>query len=304
MQPSSYPPPAPPPQACYRHPDRPAGVICQRCDRPICPQCMHQASVGFHCPECTKAGAQKVYQGVGSLRSAPVLTQALIGLNVLVFLLGAIVSRDQVSEYFQGSITQFHVDFSVIGTAWIRGDFLYSGPVPGAEAIGVGNGEWYRLVTSGFLHYGVFHLAINMWALWVLGQAVEQYGGRARLAAIYAVALLCGSFGGLLVSPDSFGAGASGAIFGLMGAMFIVLRVQGIPWRGSPLLNVLILNLVITFAFSGISKGAHVVGLVGGAIAAWAMFELPRRPGVSKAVPWAVCAGVALASVVASIAVA
>ena len=89
-----------------------------------------------------------------------------------------------------------------------------------------------------------------------------------------------------------------------MGAMFIVLRVQGIPWRGSPLLNVLILNLVITFAFSGISKGAHLGGLVGGAIAAWAMFELPRRPGVSKAVPWAICAGVALASVVASIAVA
>lgn len=264
---------------------------------------MHQASVGFHCPECTKKGAQKVYQGVGALRVAPVLTQVLIGLNLLVFALGALLSAD-IPGYLTGDITSFHIDFAVVARLWQQGDTLYIVALPGTDPIGVGNGEWYRLVTSGFLHYGAFHIAVNMWALWVLGQSVEQYGGRARLGAIYAVSLLFGSFGALLLSPDSFGAGASGAIFGLMGAMFIIFRVQGIPWQGSPIVNVLVLNLIITFAVPGISKGAHLGGLVGGALAAWLLFDLPRRAGVAKQLPWALCAAAGAASVVGAIVVA
>ena len=264
---------------------------------------MHQASVGFHCPECTKQGAQKVYQGFGAIRVAPVLTQVLIGLNVLVFAIGALLSTD-VAGYLQGDLTAFHIDYSVVGRLWALGDSLYIVAVPGSDPIGVGNGEWYRLVTSGFLHYGAFHLVVNMWALWVLGQAVEQHGGRARMGVVYGVALLVGSFGALLLSPDSFGAGASGAIFGLMGAMAVVYRAQGIPLRSSPIFNIVVLNLIITFAIPGISKGAHLGGLVGGALAAWVLFDFARRPGLAKAVPWAICGAIAVGSVLASIAVA
>lgn len=257
---------------------------------------MHQASVGFHCPDCTKKGAQQVYRGVASLRERPIVTYWLLGLNVAIFAIGALVARDQLADYLQGSITQFHLDWGVIGNALVRNA---DGSV---SQIGVANGEPYRLVTSGFLHYGILHLAVNMWALWVLGQALEQYAGRARFAVIYGVALLFGSMGALLLEPSDLGAGASGAIFGLMGAMFIVMRVQGIPWRGSPLLNVLIVNLFITFAVPGISRGAHLGGLVGGLVAGWALFELARRPGLPKQVPWAVCAGVAIVAVGASMA--
>lgn len=285
---------------CYRHPDREAGIVCQRCDRPICPQCMHQASVGFHCPECTKKGAQKVYQGVGALRVRPIVTQVLVGLNVVVFLIGAALSGE-AADYFGGSLTQFQVDFGAMAKLWERADGLYTGPVLGSEAIGVGAGEWYRLVTSGFLHYGVFHILVNMWALWVLGQALEQYGGRIRFGVIYGVSLLAGSFGAVLLSPQSVAAGASGAIFGLMGALFLVFRAQGVPWRNSPLLNILVLNLVITFAIPSISKGAHLGGLAGGLLAGWLLIDVARRPGVGDKVAYGICGAVAVALVVASV---
>jgi membrane associated rhomboid family serine protease len=260
---------------------------------------MHQASVGFHCPECTKQGAQKVYQGIGSLRVAPVLTQIIIAVNVAVFALGAVIDG---AGAFAGDTGRMAVDFGLTAKLWERSDGLFLGPVLGSEAIGVGAGEWYRLVTSGFLHYGILHLAVNMYALWILGQAVEQMGGRGRLGAIYATSLLAGSFGALVLSPDGLTAGASGAIFGLMGAIFLAQRAQGIPFRNSPLLGVLLINLVITLGISSISVGGHLGGLAGGALAGWALFDLARRPGTSKQLPWLVCGGVALACVVGSIA--
>jgi membrane associated rhomboid family serine protease len=262
---------------------------------------MHQASVGFHCPECTKQGAQKVYQGMASLRVAPVLTQIIIGLNVAVFLLGAALDGGGAVSGDRG---QLNVDFGLTAKLWERADGLFVGPVPGSEAIGVGAGEWYRLISSGFLHYGLIHLAVNMYGLWILGQAVEQMGGRARLGAIYVTSLLAGSLGALILSPGGLTAGASGAIFGLMGAIFLAQRAQGIPFRNSPLLGVLLINLVITLGISSISVGGHLGGLVGGAIAGWAMFDLPRRPGIAKQLPWVLCGAVALACVVGSIVVA
>ncbi|WP_421118909.1 rhomboid family intramembrane serine protease [Aquihabitans daechungensis] len=279
-------------QTCYRHPDQQAGVICQRCDRPICPQCMHQASVGFHCPECTKAGAQKVYQGVASLVQRPVVTEVLMGLNVLVFVIGYLVVRS--GDYLAGSGTQFHVDYASI--AYLRGNVLlgYSG--------GVGGGEWYRLVTAGFVHFGIIHLAVNMYSLWILGRAAEQYAGRLKFGIIYGVSLLAGSFGSLVMEPQALSAGASGAIFGLMGAMFLAFRAQGIPLSRSPLLSVLILNLLITFSVPNISIGAHLGGLIGGAIAGWAFFDLARRPGIDQRIPYVVCGVLTVAMVVGSIA--
>ena len=171
-------------QTCYRHPDQPAGVICQRCDRPICPRCMHQASVGFHCPECAKAGKQQVYQGIGSLRVKPVLTQVLIGANLAVFLLGVALSGGGA---IGGDSGDLHLDYGLIAK-FHQGPFV----IPG---YGVGEGEWYRMITSGFLHYGIFHLLMNMYALWILGAAVEQMGGRARPGLIYGASLMGGSRG-------------------------------------------------------------------------------------------------------------
>ncbi len=205
-------------QTCYRHPDQPAGVICQRCDRPICPRCMNQASVGFHCPECAKVGAQKVYRGTAALQTRPLLTQVLIAANVAVFVLAAVIDGGGA---LQGSIGSVHIDFGLIARAFYRG-----------ELIGVAEGEWYRMVTSGFLHFGVIHLLFNMYALWILGGAVEHLAGRARLAAGYGVSVLAGSLGALILSPDSLTAGASGGVFGLMGFILVAQRLQGLPFPG------------------------------------------------------------------------
>ncbi|MEO6627886.1 MAG: rhomboid family intramembrane serine protease [Aquihabitans sp.] len=285
-------------QTCYRHPDQPAGVICQRCDRPICPRCMHQASVGFHCPECSKQGAQKVYRGANAMRTRPVLTQALIGVNVLVFVVGVIIGG---SRAMGGSIDMIHIHFGLVAKLWEYGGNLYTGPVPGSIEVGVGGGQWYRMITSGFLHFGIIHLGMNMYALWILGNAVEQMGGRVRMATIYAVALLAGSFGALVLNPDDITAGASGAIFGLMGAIMLAQRAQGIPFRNSPLIWVLGLNLVFTLGIRGISVGGHVGGLLGGALAGWALFDLQRRPGVPAKLGYGICALAAIVCLVGGV---
>lgn len=252
---------------------------------------MHQASVGFHCPECTKQGKQKVYQGIGSLRTRPVLTQILIAVNVAVFLIGLAMDGKGA---LTGDSGRLQIDYGLIAK-FSSGSFTFPG-------LGVGEGEWYRMVTSGFLHYGLFHLALNMYALWILGNAVESLGGRLKLGLIYGVSLVAGSLGALLLSPGSLTAGASGAIFGLMGAIFLAMRARGVPFRDSPLLNVLILNLVITFAFAGsISIGGHLGGLAGGAAAGWILFDLAERPGFDKRLANGACAALGVLCLVAGV---
>ncbi|MFN8016502.1 MAG: rhomboid family intramembrane serine protease [Acidimicrobiales bacterium] len=275
--------------SCYRHPDRPAGVVCQRCDRPICPQCMHQASVGFHCPECTKAGAQKVYRGPGAFVVKPIVTYVLMGINVGVFLLGLLlVSSAERQAYLTGDhVTSFQLDYAAIAKIYGTNGFQFPG--------GVADGEWYRIVTSGFVHFGILHLLLNMWGLWILGRAVEQAEGRWRMGLIYGVSLLAGSLGGLMVSPGDFGAGASGAIFGLMGALALIFRSRGIPLRNSPVLTVILVNLFFTFTWSGISRGAHIGGLIGGALAGWILCDLAPRPGIGNRVANALCIAVGVA---------
>ncbi len=260
---------------------------------------MHQASVGFHCPECTKAGKQRVYQGIGSLRARPILTQVLIAVNVAIFLLGLALDG---AGAFSGDRGQLQLDFGLVAKLWERGDLLFVGPVPGSTEVGVGGGQWYRMITSGFLHYGVFHLLVNMYALWILGNAVEAMGGRLRFGVVYGVSLLAGSLGALVLSPDSLTAGASGAIFGLMGAIFLAQRAQGVAFRDSPLLGILVLNLVITFGFAGsISLGGHLGGLVGGAVSGYLLFDWARRPGLDKRAPLLACAALAVGFLVAGI---
>lgn len=257
---------------------------------------MHQASVGFHCPECTKAGSQKVYQGMASLQTKPMLTMILIGMNVAVFLLGVAMEGADALAGVQGKM---QVDFALIAAD--SGVLTSSGWI--LEG-GVGHGEWYRMITSGFLHYGILHLLMNMYALYLLGRALEPATGRLRFGLIYGVSLLAGSFGALLLSPDSLTAGASGAIFGLMGAIFMAHRAQGLAFRDSPLLGVLVLNLVITFGLPGISIGGHVGGLLGGLFTGWLVFDLARRPGMDKRLPIGLACFAGVALLIAGIAVA
>lgn len=253
---------------------------------------MHQASVGFHCPECTKAGKQQVFQGIGALRVRPVLTQILIAINVGIFLLGIALDGGGA---VRGDSGELQFDYGLIAKFATQGGQV----IPSLG--GVGEGQWYRLVTSGFLHYGIVHLLFNMYALWILGQAVEQLGGKLRFGIVYGAALVGGSLGALLLSPDALTAGASGGIFGLMGAIFLAQRAQGVPFRDSPLFMVLLLNLVFTFGLGGISIGGHLGGLAAGAAAGWILFDLGARPGMDKRVPLAACAGLVLTCLVASV---
>jgi membrane associated rhomboid family serine protease len=240
-------------QTCYRHTDRKAGVRCQRCDRPICPSCMRQASVGFHCPECTKTGAQRVYTP-RTLQRAPLITQVLIGINVAVFLLAMASPGGELLR----SGGQVYADYSLFGPL-------------------VAAGEWYRLITSGFLHAGLIHLAFNMVALWSLGAMLEQAMGRLHYALTYFAALAAGSFGVIVLSPNSPTVGASGAVFGLMGAALVAYRARGIDPFRTGLGSVLMINLLITFTVRGISIGGHIGGLLGGMACGYVLEIVARR---------------------------
>jgi membrane associated rhomboid family serine protease len=234
-----------PEPTCYRHPDRPTLVRCSRCERPICTECMRPAPVGIHCPECAGGGSRlalpKLYAG-----SQPIATITLIAINVVVFLLER--GGDSSTDVFRrGALT----------------------------GIGVRDGEWWRVGTAAFLHASVVHILFNMVALWLLGRALERYIGSARFLMIYVVAGISGSAGALLLTnlytPT---VGASGAIFGLMGAL-LVLERRGVPLVG-PILPVLAINLFLSWRIPGISIGGHVGGLVGGLLAALALERFGR----------------------------
>lgn len=246
---------------------------------------MHQASVGFHCPDCARTGAQKIHRGAPT--EVPWLTYVLIGLNVAAFLIGVAVDG---AGSVSGGIGRMQIDYGLIAKGADRG-----------QLVGVGADEWYRLITSGFLHYGVFHLGMNMFVLYLLGRLLEP-AGRLRLALIYAASLLMGSAGALVLSPGSLTVGASGAVFGLMGAVFMGHRSMGIDWRNSPVLNIIVLNLVFTFLFSRmISVGGHVGGLIGGGLAGWFIFDLGRRRGLPAWVAPALTVGLTVAAGVGAV---
>jgi membrane associated rhomboid family serine protease len=218
---------------CYRHPDREAGVKCRRCERAICPDCMISAPVGFQCRECVK-GAPPV-RTLRSLRADPYVTMVLIAINVAIFF-----------PNLSSASTQER-DLGLFGAA-------------------VADGDWWRIVTSGFLHFDLLHIGFNMLVLWKLGQMLEPAIGRIRFGLVYAVSLLAGSLGVLLLEPDALTGGASGAVFGLMAATIVVLRRRGVDIGQSGLVGLLAINLLLTFR-PGVSIGGHVGGLIGGALA-------------------------------------
>jgi membrane associated rhomboid family serine protease len=252
---------------CYRHPNRETGVSCSECGRGICPDCMVFAPVGIRCPEhAGKAqGPSRVTQGVRRVSyegQGALVTKILIGINVFVFLI----------NLAQGaSLTQ------VSGSLFVKGA-LY---VPG----GLDQGEWYRLITAAFLHASLIHLLFNMLVLWFIGAPVEQAIGRGRFLAIYIVSGLAGSAGAIIFSPNVVTVGASGAIFGILGAA-LVLEGQKNYVLGGQALGLIAVNLIFTFAIPNISIGGHVGGLIGGALSMLAFSRLGRthaiygRPGL------------------------
>ncbi len=246
---------------CYRHPNRETGVSCSECGRGICPDCMVFAPVGIRCPEHAGRvqGAARVTQGVRRVSyegQGALVTKILIGINVLVFLI----------NLAQGSTLG-----QVSGTLFEKGALF----VPG----GLDQGEWWRLITAAFLHASLIHLGMNMLVLWFIGAPVEQAIGRGRFLAIYMVSGLAGSAGAIIFSPNAVTVGASGAIFGILGAA-LVLELQGSKVLGGQAFGLIAINLVFTFAIPNISVGGHVGGLIGGALSMLAFSRLGRTHGI------------------------
>jgi membrane associated rhomboid family serine protease len=278
---------------CYRHPDRETGLSCSECGRPICADCMTVAPVGLRCPDHSgkPQGVQRVAKRSSGRPRLEVgqafVTKALIVVNVMVYLAnlaqGASLSSNGGSLFVDGALFIVRIDES-------------------GQLIGVGEGEWWRLITAAFLHASLIHLGMNMLMLWWIGAPMEAAIGPIRFLGLYIVSGLAGSAGALLFSPEAVTVGASGAIFGILGAALVFERQRTYVLGGSAL-GIIVLNLVLTFTIPNISIGGHVGGLIGGAAAGLALTRFGRahaaygRPGLMG------FAGLALVAV-ASLAVA
>jgi membrane associated rhomboid family serine protease len=248
---------------CVRHPDRPTGLRCVRCDRPACPDCLREASVGYQCVDCVAEGSKTVRapRTIGGARTtrsrALVMVPVLIAINVLAFAVTAIQAGSIVNN-----------ETSEI--------FLDGGLVPGY----VSAGAWWRLITSGFLHfgnyggYGPVHLLFNMFALWVIGRDLELALGRLRFLVVYVLSLLGGSTAVMLFGdPGGPVAGASGAIYGLFGGIAVIVFKRRL--NPTPVLMLIGINIFLSVTLPGISLLGHVGGLLAGALATAAMVYAP-----------------------------
>jgi membrane associated rhomboid family serine protease len=265
---------------CYRHPSRETAVSCSNCGKPICPDCMTSTPVGMRCPDC--AGERQRVHTMRSMHVDPIVTYVLIGINVLMFL-GSGGGGGLLTGGGSGGSRVF-LDFALWG-----------------PAIDV-NHEYYRLVTGAFLHSGILHIGFNMYILYWLGTMLEPSLGHLRFGALYFASLLAGSFGALLLDPNAVTVGASGAVFGLMGAAFVLQRARGIDPMQSGLGPVILINLVLGFVIPNVSVGGHLGGLVGGVLCAFAMERLAGR-GRGVALSVAACVVIGIAAAVAGVAV-
>jgi len=253
--------PGPVATTCYRHPNREALIRCTRCDRPICPDCMRPASVGFHCPDDVAMAAKTVRQprttvGATLRNSPPYVTGALIAINVVIYL----ITVQQAAHGFRQNVG---VPLNGLFYRWQLVPFR------------VYDGEYYRLITAAFLHLSLLHIGSNMLALFFVGPPLERLLGRWRFLAVYLISALGGS-----AAIYAFGAvnvpvvGASGAIFGLFGACMVLVRRLGLDLQW--LIGIIVLNFVFTFSIPGISKLGHIGGFVAGCLAALAIGGLPQ----------------------------
>lgn len=234
-------------ETCYRHPDRETAVSCSSCGRPICPDCMTPTPVGMRCPECSQQRTKVVRNPTGAPGqfSAFPATMVLIAINVIVFFVEIAKGSGGLSPSSQ--------------TIYDLGGLF--GPA-------VAEGDWWRLLTNGFLHVSLIHIGFNMLLLFLLGRLLEPAIGTPRFVAVYFASLLAGSLGVMLLDPNSLSAGASGAIFGLAGAVFVIARGRGMDAIAGEIGFLIVFNLIFTFAASNISVGAHLGGLVGGVVCA------------------------------------
>lgn len=268
-------------QHCYRHPDRETLVSCSECGRPICEECMNFAPVGIRCPEHAAVGGKRASSGprrqmrtarrrAGSLAAPATVT--LVAINVLVYLVtvaqGAGIGRPGGSLFENGALV----------------------------GLLVADGEWWRLVTAMFLHASILHIAFNMFALYWLGTIVEEAIGTGRFVLIYFASGLAGSAGALVFSsPVDVTVGASGAIFGIMGALLVLEYMTTGSFAGQAM-GLIVINMVITFTIPNISVGGHLGGLIGGIAATYALMR--TRYARPSWIGPALVAGIGVASVV------
>ncbi|KZM68177.1 rhomboid family intramembrane serine protease [Nocardia terpenica] len=282
--------PNPPAPNCFRHPDRSTGLACTRCGRPACPECLRPAAVGQHCVDCLhrdSAQAPPVRSAVGTpvqARPTPRVTYALIAINVAVFA----VTAAQAHSIADNQSSRLFYD-------WVLAPNL------------VAQGQWLRVLGGGFLHFGPLHLAVNMFALYILGRDTELVLGWRRYLAVYLTSLLGGAAAVMLLAQDSATAGASGAIYGLFGAMTVILlRLRQSPVQ---MLVLIAINLLISVSVPHISLWGHLGGLAAGTLAAGGILFLPewvkaRTREAAWTIGWAAVAAVALASMVLIVAAA
>jgi len=271
-------------ETCYRHPDRETRVSCSSCGRPICPDCMTPTPVGMRCPECASQRTRVVRNPTGTPSGfgAFPATYLLIGANVIAFL---IQIANGSGGFGETGISQFVADYALFGPS-------------------VAEGEWYRLLTCGFLHASLIHIGFNMLILFFLGRLLEPALGTPRFLALYFASLLAGSLGALLLDPNALTLGASGAVFGLASATFIIARGRGMDALASQIGFLIVFNLVWSFVGSNISVGGHVGGLIGGALCALAIVAGERGMFGRNRMPLELAAIVLVAAVSAAGAIA
>jgi membrane associated rhomboid family serine protease len=248
---------------------------------------MHQASVGFHCPECVRGSSQRVHtaRSLQASSSNPVVTSALVALNLAIYVVSSIGAGLTEPSF------AVQLDWALIGRGFS----------PEVGVIGVAEGEWYRLVTGGFLHGSLLHIGFNMYVLWILGKQLEPTLGRVGFSAVYFASMLAGSLGVMVLEPEALTVGASGAVFGLFGYALVAQYVRGVNPMQSGLGAVVLLNLAFTFLVPGISIGGHVGGLLGGIVAGLLHDVVRRRVGAPAWVGITMVAALGAACAVASV---
>lgn len=252
----------PPQPRCVRHGDRPTSLSCNRCGRPACPDCLREAAVGYQCVDCVADGRRDVRQArtvagapIRAQQAAPLVTYILMALNIGVFLVTAAQSRSIMANE---SASQLFLEWALFPPA-------------------VADGQWVRVIGSGFLHFGIIHLAVNMFALYIIGRDTEMILGRARYTSVYLVSLLGGSAAVMALQTSAVTAGASGAVFGLMGAQAVILlKLRRSP---APVLSIIAINVVISITIPGISLWGHLGGLLAGAASTAAFLYAPQALG-------------------------
>ncbi len=237
---------------CFRHHDRETGRRCSRCERYACSDCLVQAAVGSQCFECVKAARPPAKERLRrwNATQGALATKVIIGLNLAVYLLTTVTSTGRNATNIEARLV--------------------------VDAFDVHAGELYRLVTSGFVHFGIFHIGMNMVLLYRFGEGLERVLGKPRFVLLFTASLLGGSFGALLLSPHAATGGASGAVFGLLGATAIGMRQRGVSMSEGGVGGLIVINLVLSVALPGISLGGHVGGLVAGGLVGAAMLRTPE----------------------------